>query len=352
MMTGTSLDGLDAAVIEIHGHALNITAQFLCGTSIELGPCAKGLHRLANGTPLTAREIAQLRCELARRHAAAASDLMTITDNISFLAVHGQTVLHAPPLTWQLIDATTLAHMVRKPVVFDFRSADVAAGGQGAPITPIADWIMFQCDTESRAIVNLGGFCNVTLLPPSASPNEVSGFDVCACNQLLDACAQAALNQPFDHDGAAASQGTVHTEALTALTAILQSQRTSQRSLGTGDEANTWARHWNALLPANDLCRTCCEAVGACISQTLRHVQRVAFAGGGAKNRALLHAIQYHIKPTPTVLTNSLGVPGEYREAAAMAVLGALTHDRIATTFPNVTGRNENILLGGTWVYP
>ena len=109
------------------------------------------------------------------------------------VVAHGQTVFHAPPASWQLLNAAPIARAVRAPVVFDLRQADLAAGGQGAPITPLADWIMLRAHgpaAAGRAIVNLGGFCNVTILPSGAGPEGVRGMDVCPCNHLLDGVAR------------------------------------------------------------------------------------------------------------------------------------------------------------------
>ncbi len=105
-------------------------------------------------------------------------------ERLDLVVAHGQTVYHAPPLSWQLCAPGPIAHALQVPVLCDLRSADIAAGGQGAPITPIADHILFRHAREARAVVNLGGFCNITTLPAGDDATRVRGGDVCACNQV------------------------------------------------------------------------------------------------------------------------------------------------------------------------
>jgi 1,6-anhydro-N-acetylmuramate kinase len=161
------------------------------------------------------------------------------------VAVHGQTVFHAPPVSWQLLSAAPIAHALRVPVVFDLRAADLACGGQGAPITPIADFVLFRDEEENRAVVNLGGFCNVTLLERGSSLelSRVRARDVCACNQVLDAVARACLGRAFDEGGSRAASGRVDAGSYASCSRSSRHSR-ARRSLGTGDELGALvARH-------------------------------------------------------------------------------------------------------------
>jgi len=363
-MSGTSLDGLDAALVRLEGRGLDIRPRFIRGASRPIGPAAAGLRALATGAALTAGEIASLSLAFAESHADVVDELLPHAPGgrVDLVAVHGQTVHHAPPASWQLLNPWPISRRARCPVVFDLRGADLAAGGQGAPITPIFDWLAFRDPFEDVAVVNLGGFCNLTHLPAGGGVEAVRGADVCACNHILDAVARAALNASFDEDGHAALAGTSHPTAEGELRSLLERQGAGGRSLGSGDEAAAWVRAWLGRLSPNDLARTAAEGVGAVIGGACTKLgcTRVLLAGGGARNAALVGAIgralgacdgagergrrgtrhaggdghgEVRVRPT-----DDLGVPGAYREATAMGVLGALCRDGVPITLPEVTG--------------
>jgi 1,6-anhydro-N-acetylmuramate kinase len=333
-MTGTSLDGLDAALVEIEGTGLGMRARFLRGHSVELGELGMRLRHLAEQHPMRAYEIAAVMRDFAALHVRAGGALLG-GEPCDLVCVHGQTVYHKPPLTWQLMDPFPLAHELGAPVVYDLRRADVAAGGQGAPITPIADWVLFRAPDHSRAVVNLGGFCNVTLLETEVE--RVGGSDVCSCNQLLDLVARKLLDSPRDEGGAAAARGHVHEEAHLDLQGILASQRLSRRSLGTGDELEDWVSRFRARVSPDDMAATACEGIAGEIAQAVMGVTEIVLAGGGVRNAALVRAIGSCCSARVRT-TADLGVPPEYREAACFAVLGALSEDGVPITLPRVTG--------------
>jgi 1,6-anhydro-N-acetylmuramate kinase len=356
-MTGTSIDALDAALVRIRGHGLAMRCEFIRGVTHDLGPVRAGLRALADQRAMTAGEIARLSREFALLHAAAVRDLLGRGGAVrpALVAVHGQTVFHEPPSSWQMFNGAVLAHELGVPVVFDLRGADLAAGGQGAPITPLADWIMFRT-AEPTAVVNLGGFCNATLLPPEptradagAAVDRIEGFDVCACNHLLDRIAREALGCAFDADGAAALSGNVDDAARRGLAEALVTQSRAGRSLGTGDETWRWVDRWQGRLAGKDLAATACAAIAGAIASRLGPVGAVLLAGGGARNRALVGALERAMPGSKTDTTAARGVPIEFREACAMGVLGAMCADRVPITLPKVTGVREPAPIAGVW---
>lgn len=363
-MTGTSIDGLDVALVEISGKGLGMSAGFVAGLSRPLGPIATDLRRLADQQPLPASKIAELMWVLGDLHAEAAHDLAAghaRGERIDLVCVHGQTVYHAAGRTWQLIQPAPIARRLGAPVVYDLRAADVAARGQGAPITPIADWVFFRSDRAARAVVNLGGFCNVTIVPASGGSDAsgVRGKDVCACNQLLDGLARVRLGRRFDENGAVAATGKVIPKALAALEEIIRRQATSGRSLGTGDELASWIST-TAAQPGADVVRTACEAIARAVADAVERSDEVILAGGGVRNATLVAAIRAAMGAVGAagdassgrrVLTTAeLGVPIEFREAAAFAVLGALCQDRVPITLPSVTGCPSPAPVAGAWM--
>lgn len=400
-MTGTSIDGLDCALVEVSGVGLAMTARLVKILSRPLGDLAGPTRALADQHPMTAGQIATLARDLALLHVDALKELAG-GRQLDLVALHGQTVYHKPPVTWQLANPAVIAHELRAPIVSDFRSADVAAGGQGAPITPLADWLLLRSPEEERVVCNLGGFCNLTFLPRSAANHggtalravdhggtalragggsddasagdtarrvvppgreaaasvaDVRGMDVCPCNHLLDRLAQALFGAPYDADGARASAGSVHAPArddLLARLAALVEEAPGRRSLGTGDELETWLEAWRATAKPEDLAASACGAIAAMIARAqldgFRAGSHLLVAGGGSRNLALLRAIRAAWTGQVSS-TDDLGLPAEAREAACMAVLGALCQDRVPITLPRVTGVAA-APISGAWVMP
>ena len=208
-MTGTSIDGLDVSAVELTGEGLPMDARLLLHRQSSLEDCGPRLRQLAEQLPMTAGEISRLAREFGLLHARAVAGLVAELDRPpDLVAIHGQTVLHDPPLSWALMDPTPLLACVDCRVVTDLRMLDLARGGQGAPITPVADWVLFR-SARPRTIVNLGGFCNATHLPErTGSPDAIRGEDVCACNHLLDAGARRWLQRAYDEDGTVALEGS------------------------------------------------------------------------------------------------------------------------------------------------
>ena len=388
-MTGTSLDGIDVAVAEVFGRGLSLRARLVAHRSAPLGDdLAARLRAAAAQAPLAARDVASLARELglvyaresaaavAAHAAAAATAAAPPPRPLSLAALHGQTLFHGPPLSLQLLNPWPAAAALGCDVVCDLRAQDVCAGGQGAPLTPLADWVLFRAPVR-RAVVNLGGFANVTLLPAAAVEEGrggehsdkgedeaqllrqvagVRGADVCVCNQLLDSCARAVLGEPLDVDGAAAGRGAVDEAALRALAEQLRGGGGggARASLGTGDELAGWAAAHSASLRAEDLLATAAEAVGACIGAFVRELgaDEVVLAGGGARHARLTAALA-RAAGCAAVQSAALGVPVEAREALCWAVLGALAADGVPVALHAVTGGGETAApahLSGSWV--
>jgi 1,6-anhydro-N-acetylmuramate kinase len=358
-MTGTSIDGIDAVLVALRGRGLAMRASIRARVSRSLGPLADRLRAIAAGMKAPAGEIARAARELGELHADVIAEIVDPHRPPDFISVHGQTIFHVPPLSWQLIDPDPIAARLRAPVVTGLRRADLAAGGQGAPITPLADWILLR-GPEPRAIVNLGGFVNVTLLPAEDHPDPrgaIRGRDVCACNHILDEIAREAMGRAYDDGGACALRGGIDEQRAAELAVSLDANVGAARSLGTGDEsvAGVWIERGRAAvragqLDAADLAATAAATIGRVVAAHTASCA-VYLAGGGARNEALVAAIAA-AAAAPVRHTDALGVAGGDREAAAMAILGALAQDGEPITLPQVTGRGAMTLATGTWVRP
>ncbi len=340
-MSGTSADGIDVAAVRISGHGWSMRAEFLGGCSLAYDDAAPGLSARVRAalrqTPMPAGDFAQLGHALALAHVRALRSLAQVAPAAHAISMHGQTLFHKPPVSWQLCVPWPVVQAFGVPVLHDLRGADLAAGGQGAPLTPTSDFVMYSGSTTT-AVVNLGGFANATLLPPrGAGPDGVAGWDVCLCNQLLDELARTRLRSECDWDGAAAARGCADAQAVESLRAMLSAQSRSGRSLGTADEVVSHAAALTKHLPSDDACATAAAAIGRTIGNRLAHAEArsLVLAGGGAKHQPLVAAIRQAL---PLATRSDEGRwPPAYREAAAMAVLGALAQDGIPPGLPQVT---------------
>jgi anhydro-N-acetylmuramic acid kinase len=339
-MTGTSIDGLDVAVTSVTGHGLDLSVELLGHVQVPLGVLAADLRALAEQAPLSAGTIARLANDFGTLHATTIHALVascSVTPDL--IAVHGQTVHHAPPLSWALIDPAPILSEFDCDLVSGLRINDLAEGGQGAPITPLADWILFRSD-RPRAVVNLGGFCNISHLPAAADgPARLRGRDVCACNHPLDAEARRSMGLPMDRDGAVALAGTADDTLAARLSAGLTHQpNTHPKALGTGEEMYEMLDCLEQLERPEDRLATLVDAIARTISNALDADQEILFFGGGIRNQALQAALRRHLN-CQAIQTESLGIQPEAREPAAMAVLGALAADNVPITVAAVTGR-------------
>jgi N-acetylmuramic acid 6-phosphate etherase len=347
-MTGTSLDALDVALVRVQGNGLDLTAAPLAFHTVALGNLTDTLRDASHDIPLRPSALADARDSLGNLHAHAIDHLIAQHGPVSLVAAHGQTIHHNPPRSWQLLNPWPIAARAQCPVVHDLRSADLALGGQGAPITPLADWILFRSDSASRAIVNLGGFCNITLLPAASDTAAIRGFDVCACNHPLNTISRTLTNLPFDRNGKLASTGTINQKCSAELASLLAAQHDAGHALGTGDECLDWVHARAANHTAPDLLASAVDAIARTIADATSNAHEIYLAGGSTQNLTLVRAIQHHAS-APVQSLNALGIDPLQREAVAIAILGALCEDGIPITLPSITGRTKSTLLHGNW---
>ncbi|MDA1007830.1 MAG: anhydro-N-acetylmuramic acid kinase [Planctomycetota bacterium] len=351
-MTGTSCDGIDVAAVRVDLHSLRAT--FLEHRHLALGELSSSLLRVRRQEPMSASTLAEIARRVALLHVDAIRPIIDSCGTPDLIALHGQTVVHAPPLSWQWCDPWPVAAAFHVPIVFDLRSADIAEGGQGAPLVPLADWVFFR-SAQPTIVLNLGGFANATLLPSddASSLKSIQGGDLCACCQWLDGLARALLSRPFDQNGEVAASGAV--DELKAAKWSEQLNPTHRNSLGTSEEIRVAALvHEIATAhesPSNQLA-TATDALARTIASrlTIPVNARILAAGGGALHLLLMRRIAFHTGVS-VESTAIAGVPIDAREAAAWALLGALAQQR-TISLPSVTGRQSSHLADGVWVHP
>lgn len=304
-------------------------------------------------------ELGELDGEVGELFAAAALDLLEAhglaAGAVRAIGSHGQTLRHRPraarPFTLQIGDPNIIAARTGAAVVADFRRRDMALGGQGAPLVPAFHQAMFADPSERRAVLNLGGVANLTLLAPGEA---VTGFDSGPANGLMDAWARRHLGRPFDHDGAWAAGGTVCASLLAALLAHPFLALPAPKSTGPEDFTPDWLEgavaHAGHPAP-RDVQATLCEFTAATVAAALGDVppQRLIACGGGVHNGHLLARLAAHLPGTLVTDSGAHGVDPDHVEAAAFAWLAARTLAGLPGNLPTVTGAARPAVLGAVW---
>jgi len=364
LMSGTSLDGVDAALVDLQGAPRLIETRYtefppeLRAQVLELHAAGHAeLHRAA----LVSNRLGMLYAESVQR---LLTQARTSPKDISAIGCHGQTVRHRPEegYSLQLNNASLLAEYSGITVVSDFRSRDIAAGGNGAPLVPAFHAACFRDAKRHRAIVNIGGIANVTALPPTegqsadASPNsDIAGFDTGPGNMLLDAWAQQHLGTEHDAGGAFATSGTVLDTLLASCLADPYFATEPPKSTGRDRFHVEWllAKGVSGLRP-QDVQATLAELTARSIADALTRwcprTEAAYVCGGGAHNEDLMRRLAQHLAASPAKVTlastEELGMHPDWVEAMAFAWLAQQAIERRPANLPRVTGARGPRILG------
>ncbi len=357
VMSGTSFDGIDTVVARFQENKLEIIAQHSAPFSEEV---RQKLHILSDPlVPHHLESLYALDVQLGHLYASAIQALLSHANlsknQIQAIGCHGQTIRHfpdqIPAFTAQMGDPNIVAAQTGITTVADFRRRDIAHGGQGAPLAPAFHQYFFHSPDENRAVVNIGGFANVTLLPSSG---KVLGFDTGPGNCLLDAQAQHYLHQPFDKDGAWAASGRVNQPLLNALLSHPYFSRPSPKSTGRDEFNFPWLSNILADFPAlspEDIQATVCEQTAVSIASAIRPhaVKSVYLCGGGAQNLHLVSRIASHLPEATIQTTEALGVPPQLVESCLMAWLAQSTMNKRLIDLRDITGSRQPLILGAVY---
>lgn len=374
LMSGTSLDGIDAALLDLRGaEPSSVEWELLGFRSRPYDDGKRERLREAAESRATTGAICRLNVDLGAWLAAAAEAVCrecgVAPRSVDAVGSHGQTVWHEPPeegregASLQLGSAAVLAERTGIPVVSDFRSRDLAAGGHGAPLVPFADRLLFAADGRRRALQNLGGMANVTLVPERGSDEPPFAFDTGPGVALLDAAAEMATggDRRFDEDGRLAAGGEPDEGLLERLLGDPFFGRSPPRSTGRerfgaprvrelarerGLEPGRPERGWPDLLAT--LVELSARSVGDAYRRWVlpRGVDEVVLTGGGARNPVLAAAVRRELDPVPVRPGTELGLDPDAREAAAFAVLAWAHLKGLAAGVPAATGARAGRILG------
>lgn len=364
-MSGTSLDGIDVALVRLSGTGRSVTLDVLHADARPWPEEIRSrLLEIADPSgdrfEVNTRVISAMNAALADVYAgvirAVVEDSGRSMDEIDAVGNHGQTVFHDPSAahTLQLGDPARLAHLLGTTVVGDFRQADMALGGEGAPLVPYMDWALFTHDTEHRLLLNLGGIANITSLPPGADRDEVLAFDTGPANMLIDSLASRLLGTPFDTGGAVASEGIVDEEVLSELMQDAWFMRQPPKSTGREVYGRDYQERLLSLTAHLDTPSRLATAAALTARSVSDAVVRFVtgspdvmwVSGGGVHNQAVMKGLRERLPDVRIASLTEKGFDPDAKEAVCFALLAHEAMNGVATGMPSVTGASSRAFSG------
>lgn len=375
LMSGTSADGIDVALARISGAPPRLNAKLLGHTTFQFPPALrKEILRVAEQQPISAGELSQLNFSLGHIYAdavlAACKKFKVAPSRINLIGDHGQTIFHqgqptpyfGEPIasTLQIGEGSVIAARTGITTVSDFRPADMALGGQGAPLVPYADYLLYRDSKLGRVSLNLGGIANITVIPANAKPSQVFAFDTGPANMLIDALVQHFTHghQRFDKDARLAQSGSPIPTLLNKLMKDPYLKLAPPKSTGREYYGRAYVRKLIGLgrghhaKPA-DLIRaatifTALSVVDAFNRFVLRKnkIHQLIVSGGGARNPLILAQLSAALPGIEVLPSSHLNVPEDAKEAFAFALLAYETFHQRPSNLPSATGARGPAILG------
>lgn len=359
-MSGTSADGVDVVIGRIEGSGLKLSA---CVVGHHHRPypadLAAWIVKLREDGHTTVGELAELAREISLVYAAAVNEALVgahlSASQLTAIAAHGQTLFHAPPMTIQWLDPALLAAETGCAVISDFRRADCAAGGEGAPLVPFADYVLFRHAEKNRVLLNIGGIANLTYLPAGATMDEVIALDTGPGNCISDwLCRRFRPNGPaYDDGGAIALKGKMIEPVVKRMLSGAFFKKPAPRSTDGPQMIEAFRDGFDSALGdhkiENLLATACAITVGAItsvIQQLPKRPDELIVSGGGTRNRAMMDGIKAAMGSCRVLVSDELGIASASKEALAFALLGAATLDGTAANVVGATGARRAVVLG------
>jgi len=375
IMSGTSADGIDVALARISGAPPALAAKFEGRHHVRFpAPVREAILRLANGAPTTTAEISQLNFlvgeEFARAAIAACKKWRVPLRQISLIGSHGQTIFHQGVAvgflgrrvasTLQIGEPSIIARRTGVATIGDFRPADMAAGGQGAPLVPFVDYLLYRHARIGRVALNIGGIANLTVVPAGARPDQLFAFDIGPGNMVIDAIVESATRgrAHYDRDARLAIRGKLLRALLSTLLREPYLRKRPPKTAGREQFGRAYAEKilaWGKRHRASteDLVRTATVFTSLSIADALRRfvlprarVDELIVAGGGARNPLLMAQLAAALPEIEIVPASEFGIPAEAKEAFAFAVLAYEAYHGRANNLPSATGARHPAVMG------
>jgi anhydro-N-acetylmuramic acid kinase len=380
VMSGTSADGINVALVRIvwrgrprpqPSGSTNLAFKFLAHAEY---PYPKNVRQAVlqamNATHASVADLARLNFLLAELYAdAVLATQRRFRQRVDLIGCHGQTLYHQgePALflgrklavTWQTGEGAVIAARVGVPVISDFRPADMAAGGKGAPLVPFLDYLLYRDTRVGRIVQNIGGIANLTAIPAEASAERVTAFDTGPGNMVIDAVTDRLFAKPYDRDGRIAASGAVLEEVISWAQRLPFFRQKPPKTAGREEFGREFAQQFirrcgraskaDVVATATALtARSIADALHRFVLRRRGRFSEFVVSGGGANNPTLLAMLANELKPLGLKMRSSdeFGLPSEAKEAAAFALMAFETWNRRASNVPSATGARRSAILG------
>lgn len=364
IMSGTSLDGIDVAIVDINGVSSEMMLDLIAFKTYSYPPLLldqirKGMNLETNSIQL----LSHLNFALGEVYAKCVIDICKESQidlsKIELISSHGQTMFHHPQdddftaSTMQLGESTIIAERTKTPVVSNFREADIACGGQGAPIVPFSEYFLYRNKNKDRILQNIGGIGNLTFIPKNGNIDELVAFDTGPGNMIIDELCQYFFNESYDKDGLHGKKGMINDSLLNDWMNLPYFRLPYPKTTGRELFGEQFVRKYLKItdITPEDLIATAtaftAESIAYHVKQLGTRNFELIVGGGGAHNPFLINEISKRMGDFGTVMTQeNLGYSSDAKEAVAMAVLGWHTWNRIPSNIPSSTGATHSTILG------
>ena len=349
LISGTSVDGIDVAVVDLTESAKPVPLSF---KTIPYPAGVREAILAISNAPTHTAQIARMNFLVGELFAAAVESCGIPLDTIDLIGSHGQTIFHeGDPIdlfghkiasTMQIGEPAVIAERTGIPVVADFRTSDMAAGGKGAPLVPYIDYLLFRSETVGRVVLNIGGIANISVIPAGAAPERVIAFDTGPGSMIIDS-----LTGSYDRDGLMARRGKVDSTLLERLLADSYYRAAPPKSTGREQYGKEFLASLPPL-PLEDLVATATELTVQTIAQAIGAydgIDEVIVSGGGAHNIYMMERLRAALH-VPLKTSGDFGIDVDGKEAIAFAVLGHETWNRRPSNLPSATGARHPAILG------
>jgi anhydro-N-acetylmuramic acid kinase len=376
LISGTSMDGIDAALVRLSGPPQQVRVRLMAFVTVPYPPeVRQRIMSVAAAVHIKAGGISQLNFLLGDLFADAALEVCraghVAPGRVSVVGSHGQTIYHqggpepspglkaaVGPNTLQIAEPAVIAERTGAPVVADFRTADMAAGGQGAPLVPMVDYLLLRDEWKGTVALNIGGIANVTVIPAKAKPHDVTGFDTGPGNMVSDALMRHFTDgrEHYDAGGRVAARGKVNEPMLSEMLCHPFFSQSPPKSAGREQFGRDFVD--GCFLSSRrtrfeDMLRTSLELTARTVADALARfvfpetrISRMIVSGGGAHNRTLLKRLAELLPQVTVELSDRYGLPVDAKEAIAFAILADRTLHGLPGNLPRVTGARRAVVLG------
>lgn len=370
LMSGTSADGVDASIVRIKGHAKDSKIELIYHYHYEYQKEIKELiHRLFDLEKTSIPFLSNMSFLLGEIFADTAIEAIKESglsqNDIDLIASHGQTVFHSPypqklgefqiRSTLQIGEGSVIAEKTGITTICDFRVRDMAVGGQGAPLVPFADWVLFTSEEFTRGILNIGGIANITILPKDANIDDVLAFDTGPGNMVIDEFVREISNGElnFDRDGSIARKGKVSSKLLEILLShpyfnLSPPKSTGREIFGRLFTINLYKRGKSLGLSDEDIVATATALTATTIANSIKQfgIEELIIGGGGVYNSYLIELIKNSLPGIRIKTHEDFGIPNQAKEALAFAILANEVVFNSPNNVPSATGAKKKVILG------